>query len=101
LIAIGDVSFDPKRTYAGVVPLAMQPITASQNTNHGRIDISNLLQYALDNKIQIFEPYPGEWLEANGATAWQQYSGFWRTRRPNRARCAHQDDLRTPSPRVY
>jgi hypothetical protein len=59
--------------YAGVVPLAMQPITQSLNTNHARIDISNLLQYALDNKIQIFELYPGEWLEANGATAWQQY----------------------------
>ena len=59
--------------YAGVVPLAMQPITASQNTNHARIDISNLLQYALDNKIQIFELYAGEWLQANGATAWQQY----------------------------
>ena len=59
--------------YAGVVPLAMQPITASQTTSHGRIDISNLLQYALDNKIQIFELYAGEWLQANGATAWQPY----------------------------
>jgi hypothetical protein len=59
--------------YAGVVPLAMQPITASQNTNHGLIDISNLLQYALANKIQIFELYPGEWLEANGATDWQPF----------------------------
>jgi hypothetical protein len=59
--------------YAGVVPLAMQPITASRNTNHGRIDISNLLQYALANKIQIFELYPDEWLEANGATDWQPF----------------------------
>jgi Beta-galactosidase len=59
--------------YEGVVPLAMQPITASRNTNHGRIDISNLLQYALDNKIQIFELYPDEWLEANGATDWQHF----------------------------
>jgi hypothetical protein len=59
--------------YAGVVPLAMQPITASQNTNHARLDISNVLQYALDNKIQIFELYPGEWLEANGATDWQPF----------------------------
>jgi hypothetical protein len=59
--------------YAGVVPLAMQPITASLNTNHGLIDISNLLQYALANKIQIFELYPGEWLEANGATDWQPF----------------------------
>ena len=59
--------------YAGVVPLAMQPITASRNTNHARIDISNLLQYALDNKIQIFELYPDEWLEANGATDWQPF----------------------------
>jgi hypothetical protein len=59
--------------YAGVVPLAMQPITASQSTTHGRLDISNVLQYALNNKIQIFELYPGEWLQANGATAWQPY----------------------------
>jgi hypothetical protein len=59
--------------YAGVVPLATQPITASQSTNHARIDISNLLQYGLDNKIQIFELYAGEWLQANGATAWQPY----------------------------
>ncbi|HZO45757.1 MAG TPA: hypothetical protein VFB68_07680 [Xanthobacteraceae bacterium] len=59
--------------YAGVVPLAMQPITASMVANPARIDISNLLQYALDNKIQIFELYPGEWLQANGATVWQQY----------------------------
>jgi hypothetical protein len=51
----------------------MQPITASRFTNHGRIDISNLLQYALANKIQIFELHPGEWLEANGATDWQQF----------------------------
>lgn len=59
--------------YAGVVPLAMQPITASRNTNHGRIDISNLLQYALANKIQIFELYPDEWLQANGAKEWQSF----------------------------
>ena len=59
--------------YAGVVPLAMQPITATQTTSSGRIDISNLLQYALANKIQIFELYPGEWLEANGATDWQPF----------------------------
>lgn len=59
--------------YAGVVPLATQPITATQTTSSGRIDISNLLQYGLDNKIQIFELYAGEWLQANGATAWQPY----------------------------
>jgi hypothetical protein len=59
--------------YAGVVPLATQPITASRNTNHARIDISNLLQYGIDNKIQIFELYPDEWFQANGATEWQPY----------------------------
>jgi hypothetical protein len=59
--------------YAGVVPLATQPITLSLNTNHGRIDISNLLQYALANKIQIIELYPGEWFEANGVTEWQPF----------------------------
>jgi hypothetical protein len=54
------------QTYVGVVPLAMQPITA---TNHpgSTIDITNLLKYALDNKIQIFELYPEEWLQADSA----------------------------------
>ena len=51
----------------------MQPITATRNTTYGKIDISNLLQYALDNKIQIFELYPDEWLEANGAKEWQWF----------------------------
>jgi len=64
---------EPFMTYAGTVPLAMQPITASRNTNHGRIDIDNLLKYAIDNKIQIFELYPDEWLEANGAKEWQNF----------------------------
>lgn len=59
--------------FAGVVPLAMQPITATRNTNHGKLDISNLLQYALDNKIQIFELYPDEWLEADGVKEWQPF----------------------------
>lgn len=63
----------PYIKYAGVVPLAMQPITSSLKTNHARIDISNLLQYALANKIQIFELYPDEWLEANGAKGWQPF----------------------------
>jgi len=59
--------------YAGTVPLAMQPMTATRNTNVGKIDIGNLLQYALANKIQIFELYPDEWLEANGAKEWQPF----------------------------
>jgi hypothetical protein len=63
----------PYIKYAGKVPLAMQPITSSLKTNHARIDISNLLQYALANKIQIFELYPDEWLEANGAKGWQPF----------------------------
>ena len=60
-------------TYAGTVPLAMQPITATRNTNSGKLDITNLLPYALDNKIQIFELYPDEWLEADGAKEWQNF----------------------------
>jgi hypothetical protein len=60
-------------TYAGTVPLAMQPITASRNTNHGKIDIDNLLRYAVLNRIQIFELYPDEWLEADGAKEWQNF----------------------------
>ncbi|HTW83250.1 MAG TPA: hypothetical protein VMD91_04160 [Candidatus Sulfotelmatobacter sp.] len=60
--------------YAGQVPLAMQPITATYNTSGGNvIDITNLLAYALDNNMQIFELYPEEWLEANGVTQWQPY----------------------------
>jgi hypothetical protein len=63
----------PYKKYAGVVPLAMQPITASWKTNHAKIDFTNLLQVALDNKIQIFELYPDEWLQANGAKEWQNF----------------------------
>lgn len=59
--------------YAGTVPLAMQPMTATRNTNVSKIDINNLLQYAIDNKIQIFELYPDEWLEADGAKEWQNF----------------------------
>ena len=59
--------------YAGDVPLAMQPMTATRNTNVSKIDIDNLLQYAIDNKIQIFELYPDEWLEADGAKEWQNF----------------------------
>jgi hypothetical protein len=33
------------------------------------MDISNLLQYALANKIQIFELYPEEWLQADSPTS--------------------------------
>ena len=51
--------------YIGEVPFAMQPITATTNTNVATMDIGNLLQYALKNNIQIFELYPEEWLSAN------------------------------------
>jgi hypothetical protein len=56
-------------TYAGQVPLAQQPITATTNTSAATMDISNLLQYALANKIQIFELYPEEWLQADSPTS--------------------------------
>jgi hypothetical protein len=55
--------------YAGKVPLAMQPITATTNTRVATMDIGNLLQYALDNNIQIFELYPEEWLQADSPTS--------------------------------
>lgn len=58
--------------YAGKVPLAMQPITATTNTSVATMDIGNLLQYALANKIQIFELYPEEWLMAN-STTWPSF----------------------------
>jgi hypothetical protein len=60
------------KKYAGVVPLAMQPITASWKTNHARIDFTNLLQYALANRIQIFELYPDEWLQAHSVKEWEK-----------------------------
>jgi hypothetical protein len=56
-------------TYAGQVPLAMQPITATTTTTVATMDIGNLLQYALANKIQIFELYAQEWLQANSPTS--------------------------------
>ena len=52
-------------TYAGQVPLAQQPITATTNTSVATMDIAKLLQYALANRIQIFELYPEEWLQAD------------------------------------
>ena len=55
--------------YAGQVPLAQQPITATTNTSVVTMDIGKLLQYALANKIQIFELYPEEWLQANSPTS--------------------------------
>jgi len=51
----------------------MQPMTATRNTNVSKIDIDNLLQYAIDNKIQIFELYTDEFLEADGAKEWQNF----------------------------
>lgn len=54
--------------YVGQVPFAVQPITATTNTNKANMDISKLLEYALANNIQIFELYPEEWLSANSPT---------------------------------
>ena len=56
-------------TYAGQVPLAQQPITATTNTSVATMDIAKLLQYAIANRIQIFELYPEEWLQANSPTS--------------------------------
>jgi hypothetical protein len=55
--------------YVGQVPLAMQPITATSNISQATMDISKLLQYALSNRIQIFELYPEEWLQADSPTS--------------------------------
>ncbi len=54
--------------YVGEVPFAMQPITATTNTNVAKMDITKLLEYALANHIQIFELYPEEWIQANSPT---------------------------------
>ena len=56
-------------TYAGQVPLAAQPITATANTAQETMDIGKLLQYALANRIQILELYPEEWLQASSPTS--------------------------------
>ena len=55
--------------YAGQVPLAAQPITATSNTSAATMDIAKLLQYALANHIQILELYPEEWLQASSPTS--------------------------------
>jgi len=51
--------------YAGQVPLAAQPITATYSTSQATMDIAKLLQYAVANHIQILELYPYEWTQAN------------------------------------
>ena len=51
------------------MPLAQQPITATTNTSVATMDIGKLLQYALANRIQIFELYPEEWLQASSPTS--------------------------------
>lgn len=56
-------------TYAGQVPLAAQPITATSNTVVATMDLGKLLQYALANRIQILELYPEEWLQASSPTS--------------------------------
>lgn len=56
-------------TYAGQVPLAAQPITATSNTAVATMDLGKLLQYALANRIQILELYPEEWLQASSPTS--------------------------------
>ncbi len=55
--------------YVGKVPLAQQPITATTNTTVATMDIGKLLQYARANRIQIFELYPEEWLQASSPTS--------------------------------
>lgn len=56
-------------TYAGQVPLAAQPITATSSTSAATIDIAKLLQYAIANRIQILELYPEEFLQASSPTS--------------------------------
>jgi hypothetical protein len=51
--------------YAGQVPFAAQPITATSSTSSATMDISKLLQYAIVNNIQILELYPYEWAQAD------------------------------------
>jgi hypothetical protein len=56
-------------TYAGQVPLAAQPITATSSTSQATMDIAKLLQYAIANHIQILELYPEEFLQASSPTS--------------------------------
>jgi len=55
--------------YAGVVPLAAQPITGSLTTP----DFANMMRYGLDNNIQIFELYPDHFFGADSPT-WSGYN---------------------------
>jgi hypothetical protein len=52
-------------TYAGQVPFAAQPITATYQTSSATMDIAKLLQYAIANHIQILELYPYEFTQAS------------------------------------
>jgi len=55
------------RRHAGKVPLEAQSIVATTaGYEYGyKLDITNLLKYALANKIQILELYPQEWAVGN------------------------------------
>jgi len=51
--------------YRGVVPLNTQTITATSNHSVATWDLADLLQYGLDNNIQVFELYPDDWIQAD------------------------------------
>lgn len=55
------------RRHAGKVPIEFQPIVATTpGYEYGyKLDISNLLPYAIANKAQILELYPQEWLASD------------------------------------
>ena len=55
--------------YRGVVPLNTQPITATSSNTVATWDIADLLQYGLDNNIQVFELYPDDWIQADSPEA--------------------------------
>ena len=55
----------PTGTTWGRCRSPLQPITATTSTSQATMDISKLLQYALDNEIQILELYPEELLQAD------------------------------------
>ena len=55
------------RRHAGKIPLEAQPIVATTAGSEDgyKLDITNLLKYALANRIQILELYPQEWAVGN------------------------------------
>lgn len=54
--------------FANSVPIEFQTITETTpgTSKNGSLNIQTILKYAINNKAQILELYPSEWLRSNG-----------------------------------